>query len=170
VKATQAKQFPSSRQHQTSNIELPTLVLRMARIKILLPKTFSFFARIPVRITDVNYGNHLGNDALLSLIHEARMQYLKSLGFTEMEFAGVSLIMSDAAIEFKAEAFYGDVLKVYVTTADFSKIGFDLYYELMKEEGETTIAVAKTGMVCFDYNKRKVTALPQEAREKMSEP
>lgn len=141
----------------------------MARIKLNLP-SFSFFASIPVRITDVNYGKHLGNDAVLSLIHEARMQYLQQAGFTELEFAGVGLIMSDAAIEFKAEAFYGDVLKIYVAATDFSKIGFDLYYKLVKTEDETLVAQAKTGMICFDYAQRKIAAVPAEAIERLRTP
>src|SRR5688572_20541413 len=123
----------------------------MARIKLALPSSYSFSTLIPIRITDLNYGNHLGNDAVLSLIHEARMQYLVSKGYTELELGGVGLIMSDAAIEFKAEAFYGDVLKAYVAATDFSKVGFDLYYKLVKGEEETIVAIAKTGMICFDY-------------------
>jgi acyl-CoA thioesterase FadM len=43
----------------------------MARIKIELPQSFSFTCRIPVRITDINYGGHAGNDTVLSIIHEA---------------------------------------------------------------------------------------------------
>ena len=77
----------------------------MARIKILLPDKFSFSTSIPIRITDLNYGGHVGNDSILSLIHEARMQFLNEFGFTEMEFGGVSLIMSDVAMEFKNEIF-----------------------------------------------------------------
>ncbi|HVF97606.1 MAG TPA: thioesterase family protein [Flavisolibacter sp.] len=140
----------------------------MARVKLALPTLFLFFARVPVRITDVNYGNHLGNDALLSLIHEARMQYLASLGFTEMNVAGVGLIMSDAAIEFKAEAFYGDVLRIYVAATDLSRVGFDLYYKLVKEGSETVVATAKTGMICFDYTNRKIIGIPHEALERLS--
>jgi YbgC/YbaW family acyl-CoA thioester hydrolase len=140
----------------------------MARIKLTLPQIFSFSTLIPVRITDVNYGNHVGNDAILSLLHEARMQYLKNAGYTELEFAGVGLIMSDVAIEFKAEAFYGDILKAYITADDFSKVGFDLYYKLVKGEAETVVAFAKTGMICFNYDKKKVTSVPKEAYEKLN--
>ena len=124
----------------------------MARVKIQLPEVFSFFTQIPVRISDINYGGHVGNDAILSLIHEARLHFLKSFGFTELEFAGVGLIMADAAIEFKGEAFYGDVLKAYVAVEEISRIGFELYYKLVKGEEETVVAVAKTGMICFDYS------------------
>jgi acyl-CoA thioester hydrolase len=141
----------------------------MARIRLTLPENFSFSTSIPVRITDINYGGHVGNDTILSLLHEARVQYLQSLGYTELHFAGVSLIMSDVAIEYKNELFYGTELKAYVTATEFSRVGFDLMYELLieKDGKEVTIAAAKTGMICFDYNKRKVVPLPEEAVQKL---
>jgi acyl-CoA thioester hydrolase len=139
----------------------------MARIKIHLPEAFSFSTQIAVRISDINYGGHVGNDSILSLIHEARLHFLKSFGYTELEFAGVGLIMADAAIEFKGEAFYGDVLKAYVAVEEISRIGFELYYKLVKGEEETVVAIAKTGMICFDYTRRKVTAVPQEVLQKL---
>jgi acyl-CoA thioester hydrolase len=140
----------------------------MARIKIELPASFSFTALIPVRITDVNYGGHVGNDTILTLVHEARMQFLKAIGFTELEFAGVGLIMSDAAIEFKAESFYGDILEVSVTAAGFSRVGFDLYYKIEKP-GPVIVATAKTGMICYDYDRKKVVGLPAIAKTKLEQ-
>ena len=139
----------------------------MARVKLDLPSHFSFSTIIPVRITDLNYGNHLGNDAVLSIVHEARVQYLAEYGLKEMHFAGVSLIMSDAAIEFRNEAFYGDQITVFVKAADFTSAGFDIYYKMVTEsaDNEKIIAVVKTGMVCFDYNKRKVVKVPDEAKQ-----
>lgn len=139
----------------------------MARIKLTIPEKFSFSTFIPLRITDINYGGHVGNDSILSLLHEARMHFLKTAGYTELEFAGVGLIMADAAIEFKGEAFYGDVIKAYVTVDEFSRFGFELYYKLVKEEEESVVALGKTGMVCFDYEKRKVVSVPEEARLKL---
>ena len=119
-----------------------------------MPAAFNFTAIIAIRITDVNYGGHVGNDAVLSLIHEARMQFLKQFGFTEMNCGGAGLIMSDAAIEFKKEFFYGDILQVHAAARNFSKVSFDFYYKLEKEtEGKSTVlALAKTGMVCYDYD------------------
>jgi YbgC/YbaW family acyl-CoA thioester hydrolase len=139
----------------------------MGRIKLELPKHYSFFTPIAVRITDLNYGGHVGNDTILTLLHEARVRFLKHHGFSELEFAGVSLIMGDVAIEFKNELFYGDELKAYVTAYDFSRAGFDLAYKLVKNEAETVVALAKTGMVCFDYNKRKVVGVPATAVEQL---
>ncbi len=141
----------------------------MARVKIDLPEQFSFSTSIPVRITDLNYGNHVGNDAVLSIIHEARMQFLKSFGYTEMEFAGVGMIMSDVVIEFKNELFYGDIVIASVIATEFSKFGFDIYYKLEKAPGDkkVLVAAAKTGMVCYDYAKKKIVSIPEEAIDKL---
>jgi len=139
----------------------------MPRVKILLPDKFLFSTSIPLRITDVNYGGHVGNDSILSLIHEARMQFLKEFGLTEMEFGGVSLIMSDVAIEFKNEIFYEDRLNAFITITDINRVGFDMVYKLVKtnSEKEVLVAIAKTGMVCFDYAKKKIAAVPQQVIE-----
>jgi acyl-CoA thioesterase FadM len=138
----------------------------MGRIRIDTPDTFLFSCTIPVRITDINYGGHVGNDTLLTLVHEARMQFLAQFGYTEMNLAGAGLIMADAGIEFKKELFYGDQVIASVTAGDFSRIGFDLYYKLEKETaaGKTLVALAKTGMICYDYSKKKMVAVPDEAR------
>ncbi|GAB4092408.1 acyl-CoA thioesterase [Flaviaesturariibacter terrae] len=135
----------------------------MARLRLELPDQFTFSTTIPVRVTDLNYGNHLGNDALLGLLHEARMQYLAAAGATELAFFGASLIMSDSAIEYKGEAFFGDALRIEVTASEWTRVGFELYYRVSKDEGKTLIARAKTGMVCFDYSTRKVVAVPEAA-------
>lgn len=145
----------------------------MARIKIELPDKFSFITSLPIRITDINYGGHVGNDAILSLIHEARMQFLEQFGYTELKFADAGLIMADVAIEFRNELFYGDVIFVSIASSALSKVNFDIYYKL--EKGVTTVggekrilvATAKTGMVCYDYPNKKIAAIPEEARRKM---
>jgi acyl-CoA thioester hydrolase len=141
----------------------------MARIKVEIPEHFTFSTTIPVRITDLNYGKHVGNDTILSMIHEARVQYLKQLGYGELDLAGVGVIMSDVGIEFKSELFYGDEVIASVAAGDISKIAFDLYYKLEKRSGDTImlVAIAKTGMVCYDYAKKKVAAIPEEVALKL---
>lgn len=142
----------------------------MARVTIELPSEFRFSTNISIRITDINYGGHAGNDTILSLIHEARMQFLNSVGYTEMNCGGTGLIMTDAAIEFKKELFYGEVVSISVVAANFSKISFELLYKMEKQwEGKNVlVARAKTSMVCFDYTAKKMTALSPTVIEKLS--
>lgn len=138
----------------------------MPRIRVDIPDFTHFTTSIPVRITDLNYGAHLGNDALLSMLHEARMQLLQSLGYSELNLAGVGLIIADVAIVYKGEAFYGDVLTVKMAFNDLNKYGFDVAYHVLNQQGKE-IARAKTGMLCFDYKERKVMSLPDEVKAKI---
>lgn len=134
----------------------------MARIKISLPESFLLTVELPVRITDLNYGNHLGNDALVSLLHEARVQLLRHVGLSELDPAtGQGLIMADLAVEYRGEGFYGDVLQVQMAATELHKYGFDVVYQLQTTTGRA-IARAKTGMLCFDYTTRKLKGLPTD--------
>ncbi len=138
----------------------------MARVKIELPGSFQFTTFIPIRITDINYGGHVGNDTVLSIIHEARMQFLHHYGYTEMDFSGTGMIMSDVAIEFKNELFHGDKVKASVTLTEISKVSFSLYYKLEKETAGKLIlaAVSRTGMVCYNYEAKKIAAVPEKIK------
>jgi len=139
----------------------------MARIKIGLPDKFIFKTEIPIRITDINYGGHLGNDSLLSIIHEARVRFLKHLEYSESNVEGNGIIMIDAGVQYKSEGFYGDELLVEVTVSDFTGIGCDFVYRLTNKESNKEIAVAKTGIVFFDYKKRKTAPVPIEFKKKI---
>ncbi|MFD2513111.1 thioesterase family protein [Pontibacter locisalis] len=138
----------------------------MARVKVDIPEHVHFEATVPVRVTDLNYGNHLGNDALLSIMHEARMQLLGHFGWSELSLAGASMIMADVAIEYKGEGFYGDELTIKLAFNDLNKYGFDITYFILNQNGKE-IARAKTGMLCFNYQERKLMSLPAEVKAKI---
>ena len=142
----------------------------MSSIKAMLPAEFSFRCEIPVRITDINYGNHVGNDSILTLVHEARVQYLASKGYTEMNLEGVSLILTKACLEIRKELYYKDPLFASVAAGNFTSKGFDLLYKLEKlgEKGTELVAAVVTSMVCFDYANKKTVALPEKAHQQLS--
>ncbi len=141
----------------------------MPKTRLQLPDRFPFTTQIPVRVTDLNYGGHVGNDSILSLIHEIRVQFLVHHGYEEFNLAGAGLIMTDVAIEFRHELFYGDVLWASVAASEFSKVGFELYYKLEKKTGEkmTSVAFARTGMICYDYKAKKIISVPKEVCTKL---
>lgn len=136
----------------------------MARVKLEIPENIIARVTIPVRITDINYGNHLGNDAFVSIIHEARMQWLQQYGYTELNIEGAGLILADLILEFKSESFYGDNIEIAIIAGEISKVSFELYYHLCTKRNEKSIvlALAKTGMVCYDYAAKKVIAIPEK--------
>lgn len=135
------------------------------RVKIDFPTQAPLaIFEIPVRITDINYGGHLGNDALLGMLQEARLQWLSSAGFTELETGAHGLIMADVMMAYRGESFYGDVLKILLFLGDFNARSFDILYSVSTERNELNvlIAEAKTGMVCFDYSKRNIVTMDEK--------
>ncbi len=135
------------------------------RPKLELPKTFTFSTEIPVQVTDINYAGHLGNDKVLSYIHEARVRFLKKFGFTELDVDGAGTIMVHATIIYKAEAFYGDILKIEVAPGNIHKLGCDFFYKLTNAETGKEVARAKTGLIFFDYEKQKMVSMPKKFKE-----
>jgi len=136
----------------------------MARVKLEMPHHFTFSTELPVRIGDINYGGHLGNDALLSLVQEARVRFLKQYNYGELDIEGFGLVITDSVVIYKAESFHGDQIQVDVTVTDFNKYGCDFFYLLSNRKTAVEIAHAKTGVVFFDYSQRKVTPMPDKFR------
>ncbi len=142
----------------------------MARIHIDIPEVFLFTTEIPVRVGDLNYGGHVGNDTILSILQEARVQFYRSIGFeSELSFEGtVGQIIADAAIQYKSQSFLGDVLVVKLGVTDFNKYGFDMVYVVYNKATDKEVTRGKTGIVCFDYQLNKVARLPESLRLKLN--
>ena len=142
----------------------------MSRVKVKFPEEKPLHKiNVPVRIGDINYGNHVGNDAILSIIHEARMQLLQSWGWDELNIGGIGLIMADVMIAYKGEAFYGDNLDISIYVENLTDRSFDLLYLITTTRNDETkdIAHAKTGMITFDYKQRKITAMHDELKNRL---
>ena len=139
----------------------------MVRMTLELPKQFLFATDIAVRISDINYNNHLGHDSIITLIHEARVRFLNAYGFTELDIDGFGLVMTDLVVIYKAEVFYGEILTIEVTIQDFTKYGCDFIYRITNKETGAEVARAKTGVLIYDYAKRKVVTVPKSFRSAM---
>lgn len=134
----------------------------MARIKLTLPETFHFSTEIPVRISDVNYGGHVGNDSILTIIHEARVQFFNKYGYTELDIEGLGTVLADATIQYKSQIFYGDILQVQIAVSEFTRYGCTLNYRLISKKSGKEAARAKTTVSFFDYKENKVASVPQK--------
>ena len=134
----------------------------MARIKMEFPRSSVFSTEIDLRISDINYGGHLGHDSILSLTHEARVRFFIHYGFSELDVDGPGIVLSDVAIVYKSESFYGETMAVEIAVCDFTKYGCDLVYRLSEKETGRLVAIAKTGIVFMNYAERKVAPVPEK--------
>lgn len=139
----------------------------MPRPTFELPPSFGFSCELTVRVSDVNYGGHLGNDSLLSLVHEARIGWLARHGFTEIDAGGAGLIMTDLTVLFRAEAFRGDRLRVEVAVTEAGRGSFALVYHVTRPADGAVVADVRTGMAFFDYERRRPVRMPDAFRREV---
>lgn len=139
----------------------------MPRVQIDLPENFPFYTEVPILASDINFANHLGNDRLMGLLQEARIRFFKWLGYNEADVEGSSMILADAALQYKSEGFHGDVIKIEVALGDFGRCNMDVYYRATNLTTGKLLCQAKTGLVFFDYATRKVQEVPERFRAKV---
>ncbi len=142
----------------------------MARIDIKMTDDFVFETEISIRITDINYGRHVGNDAFISLIHEARVRFLNHFGYSEADIEGTSLIISDLAVVYKSQSFYGDRLKFEIGVGEFNKYGCDFFYNVTHAQTHTSVLFAKTGIVFFNFHTHTITPMPEKFFSRFADP
>ena len=132
----------------------------MPRVRLEPLEKYPFSVVIEVRTTDVNYRGHLGNDRLLTLVHEARVAFLKKHGFTEKDCGGVALIMADTAVLYQGEAFAGDFLRFEAAAGEPTRCGLRFFYRVTNQATGRAIALVENGMVCYDYENKQPVPLP----------
>ena len=145
----------------------------MSRVEISFPEESHFSTELAVRIGDINYGNHLGHDRMITMMHEARLLFFQNFGYSEFDIEGVGSLSGDLAISYRQEAFYGDRLEFTISIQEISRKSCQFYYRIRrmgdKSKSSELIAIAKTGLVFFDYERRESAKIPPAFIEKGNE-
>ena len=132
----------------------------MPRIRIELPESFAFATEVPICIGHINYGNHLDNAQLFSLVSEARVRFFKSLGYAELDVEGVGIVVADVAAEYRSEGRHGETMVVEMAAEHFNKYGCDLAWRMSDKASGREVARGKHGIVFYDYAARKTAPVP----------
>ncbi|WP_296952081.1 thioesterase family protein [uncultured Massilia sp.] len=142
----------------------------MARLTLSFPEDQYYYTTVlTVRVTDINAGNHLGNDSMISMISEARARFLFEFGVAETERDGTGIIVTDLATTYRAEAHARDELLFEVGVMDFNKYGGDVIFRITRPRDRTLVAMAKQGFVFYNYKAGQVVAMPDEFRAKFAQ-
>jgi acyl-CoA thioesterase FadM len=123
---------------------------------------------LEIRVGDINYGGHMGNDKALLVFHDARLQFLESLGFSEKNIGGPGIIMRDAHVLFRKEVYLHDVLTVDVGIENVSSSSFEMLYTIRRISDDAVVFTGSTGLVAFDYEKKRPVRLPEGFLDKIA--
>ncbi len=133
----------------------------MAKIEINTPSVFGFQTEIDVLIQHINRANHLANEHIIAFLNEARTRYSNTLDYSRMGISSKNFINADLAVIYKSEGHHGDRLLIEVAAQDFSKYGCDFVYRISKKGSNDTVAIAKTAMLHFNYDEKRLAAVPE---------
>ncbi|MFC1567497.1 thioesterase family protein [Thermodesulfobacteriota bacterium] len=77
-------------------------------------------------------------------------------------------MLTDLAVNYKGEGFLFDKLIVESTIGELRPKGFRMFHRITTEQNRL-IALAETGIVAFDYHKRKVAPIPESFVSKIAD-
>jgi len=123
-----------------------------------------------VGLSDVNYAKHLDSVSMVNILHEARLQFLASLGFTESNIYGLGMVVTDLAVDYRSESFANDRLIIDVGVSKFNRYGFDIGIQVTNSALETVVCNAKIGVVFFDFDRHKITQMPAALKSILGHP
>ena len=127
-----------------------------------------FYIDQEVRVTDINYGQHLGMTQLHGMAHNARCACLRAIGLTELDVGGVGVIVSESNIKFSKECFMGDMLRFIVDFEIISKVQFKCIISVFDMKSNENVAKIEDKMICYDYSRRRPSAIPEGFKSIMS--
>jgi acyl-CoA thioester hydrolase len=131
----------------------------VGKIKLEMPKKYHFEVTLPIRINDLNYGNHLGVDGLIALAHESRVQYFNSLGYSEIDVEDTYISVMDTIVSYQGESHYGDQLCFRIAIENIKKCQCDIFHEVSHH---SSVAHIKSNLVFRSKSTKVPCAIPLE--------
>ncbi len=143
----------------------------MPRIKLNPLARYQHTYETSIEVTDLNYGRHMGNDALVGIIHRARVHFLYRLGAGEDNLGDgkTGILLTDLVVNYKEEGLLFDKIVVESSIGEVRPKGFRIFHRISSDHNRV-IALAETGIVGFDYQNRKVAKIPKSFLSKIPDP
>jgi acyl-CoA thioester hydrolase len=132
----------------------------VARIKLEEQPVYEFRYDLQVQVGHLNYAGHLGHDAVVRIVHEARVHLFHALGASELNLGDdrTGIIMGDLAATYSSEGYLFDELHVDSHIGEIGRSNFRIFHRLMK--AGTLIALVETGLIAYDYTSRAIVPIP----------
>lgn len=126
------------------------------------------FGPFRIRISDINYGGHMGNDRALALFQDARILFLEAIGCSEKKIAeNTGIILTKAEVEYKREVFLHDELMASISPGEIRSRSFGLNYSFIRTCDGAEVFRGSTVLMAFNYYTQKSSKLPEDFVEKI---
>jgi acyl-CoA thioester hydrolase len=126
---------------------------------------FHHTVEIEVRFADTDAMRHVNNTKYLTYCEIARIRYWTDVtgeSFALGDAGAESLILAEARITYRAQAFYGEVVTVQTRATRIGRSSFTLQHRLVAAvpgDEPRLVAVSESVLVRFDYGSAAPVAL-----------
>jgi acyl-CoA thioester hydrolase len=133
----------------------------MSKIHLVYPEKTVFTYQTAVQKADLSEANHLGFDSLVTMLRAASTAFFTSNGLKKTDGNTVGPIYADLAVQYVSEGFLEDAIHIDMAIGDRYSKGFDLMFRITKNKNAETVALAKIGIVFYDYDKQSTVPAPE---------
>jgi len=125
---------------------------------------FRFSTTLEVRWRDLDAMNHVNNAVYFTYLEQARIHYMHALGVVPRHPTGIGFILAEANCQFKSPLVLDEQITVHIRVSEIRHSSFIFEYRVEGGDGRLA-AEARTAQVCYDYDDRKPTPLPDTWRQ-----
>lgn len=138
----------------------------MAKLRLKEAGSYEYEYKTEVKVRDVNYGGHLSNDAVVGLMHEARLSMFGSQGCSELDLGDgkTGTILVELGVNYKAQGYMNDKISIFCHIDDVMSTSFKIYYKITK--GDVLMCLAETKIAAFNYDANELAPIPEVFLEK----
>lgn len=104
---------------------------------------FMFNIEVNVRFSETDLFGHLNNTIPFIYFEQARIEFLKAIGFMQQwvkQDSDKIPVVADLQCDFLHQVFFDQTLKIYVKTAAAGRSSVDIHYRAVNEDGLTVLA------------------------------
>ncbi len=122
-----------------------------------------------VRFGDLDAMQHMNNVEFLRFFETARIDFITELApeHDPGHPDGFGFIFAECHINYRAPAFFDDVITTYVWISEMRRSALRVDFEMVVEADERKVAEGYGWLVGYDYVAGKPKPLPDELRERI---
>src|SRR5512143_476560 len=128
---------------------------------------YKFFEPLRVRFVETDQQGHVFFGNYLTYFDEALTRYQHAIGCTypELLAAGVDFFYIHAECDFKARAFFEEILNVHARAGNIGNSSITFEFAAFKAHNDELVATGKIVAVVIDPRTKKPVRVPEEFRQ-----
>jgi acyl-CoA thioester hydrolase len=133
----------------------------MSRVILREQEKYEFTYKLAIQIGHLNYAGHVGHDAVIAIVWEARVHLFRVLGLAELDLGDgqTGIIMKDLTVTFKEEAFLFEEVTIESHVGEVAGSRFRVFNRISK--ADRLIALVEIGFSTFNYNLHRAVPIPR---------